>query len=348
MLSRCQRHEFRRIPVVDIVAHLEEMAEAEGLNVDTEVLQLVARQATGSMRDAISLLDQLSALGDSISLEAAQGILGTATSQAVLDVVDALLEGDAAKGIDTMHASLDAGSDPRQFARQVVEYLRGVMLVRMGNAVQVDATVEVRQHMARHAQGFGDQNALLHVIRVFNRASTESRGAWQPSLPLELALLEAMLPPQVADVPTPTAKKTAAPASTPPPAASKPTPPPAEVTKEWGEIVQRVKAQSPNTTGLLNSRTCQHTWDNGVLNLYFGSDVLKEKMEQEKHLQALKKAAEEVFGEPVEIRCSVSGGSGGLPPGVDNTGRVAAAMRLGGEIVDINELAGKDDPDEQE
>jgi DNA polymerase-3 subunit gamma/tau len=57
VLSRCQRHEFRRIPVVEIVAHLKEMAAGEGLNVDAEVFQLVARQATGSLRDAVSLLD---------------------------------------------------------------------------------------------------------------------------------------------------------------------------------------------------------------------------------------------------------------------------------------------------
>ena len=140
VLSRCQRHEFRRIPVVEMVAHLKEMAEGEGLNVSTEVLQLVARQATGSLRDAISLLDQLSALGRRDRSGCRPGGIGTATSQAVIDLTDALLEKDAASGMDILHASLDAGSDPRQFARQVVEYLRGVMLVRMGNADMVDVT----------------------------------------------------------------------------------------------------------------------------------------------------------------------------------------------------------------
>ena len=64
VLSRCQRHEFRRIPVVDIVAYLTDQAAAEGIPVDPEALTLIARQATGSLRDAISLLDQLASAGD--------------------------------------------------------------------------------------------------------------------------------------------------------------------------------------------------------------------------------------------------------------------------------------------
>src|SRR5512145_2032487 len=63
VLSRCQRHEFRRIPVADIVAHLKQMAADEGIQVAPEALTLIARQSTGAMRDAISLLDQLSSTG---------------------------------------------------------------------------------------------------------------------------------------------------------------------------------------------------------------------------------------------------------------------------------------------
>ncbi|MFN2145428.1 MAG: AAA family ATPase, partial [Anaerolineales bacterium] len=363
VLSRCQRHEFRRIPVVEMVAHLREMAESEGLTVSTEVLQLVARQATGSLRDAISLLDQLSALGSEIGLEAAQAVLGTATSQAVIDLTDALLEKDAARGMDILHVSLDAGSDPRQFARQVVEYLRGVMLVRSGNADMVDVTSETRQHMARHAQGFRNSDDLLHVIRAFNTAATETRGNWQPSLPLELAVLEAMSEPQTAPSAGPAPLQNTTPSGKPtehksPPPSAKAAAPAAEAAKpaeqgasqeiirsHWGQIVRLVKEHSPNTTGLLNPKTCQYTWENGVLKLYFSSALLKDKMEDEKHLGALKHAAKQVLDESVEVQCFVSGG-GGLPPEVDSAGRVAAAMRLGGQIVDINDLGDADETDE--
>lgn len=80
VLSRCQRHEFRRIPIEIIVNYLKEKSQTEGLKIEEPVFIEVARQATGSLRDAISLLDQLTSTEEEISLEMAQTILGTATS----------------------------------------------------------------------------------------------------------------------------------------------------------------------------------------------------------------------------------------------------------------------------
>ena len=80
VLSRCQRHEFRRIPVADIVTTLEELAKNEDIQIAPEALALIAHQSTGSLRDAISLLDQLASTGEDISLELAQSVIGTATS----------------------------------------------------------------------------------------------------------------------------------------------------------------------------------------------------------------------------------------------------------------------------
>jgi DNA polymerase-3 subunit gamma/tau len=193
VLSRCQRHEFRRIPVQEIVQHLQQIAAEEHLQVENDALVLIARQSTGAMRDAISLLDQLASTGEQITLEKAQNVLGTATSQVVVDLVNAILAQQADRGLDDIHQSLDSGTDPRQFARQVVEYLRNLMLVRMGNADQVDATAEVRAQMAVQAAQF-DLATLLQAIRVFNTAANEGRSGWQPSLMLELALAEALSP----------------------------------------------------------------------------------------------------------------------------------------------------------
>ncbi len=94
VLSRCQRHEFRRIPVVEIVSHLKILAQGEKIQIEDSALNLIARQATGSMRDSISLLDQLASSGQSITLEITQDILGTAANQAVIDLVTALADGE--------------------------------------------------------------------------------------------------------------------------------------------------------------------------------------------------------------------------------------------------------------
>ncbi len=191
VLSRCQRHEFRRVPVKEIIAVLDDIAAKENIRIQPEAMTLIARQATGSFRDAISLLDQLSSFGGEITLDQAQIILGTATSQVVIDLVDSLTARQAGKGFDLIQQALDAGSDPRQFARQVVDYLRNLLLMQMGNADQVDATLEIRNVMALQAQAF-DSSWLLETIRAFTSAAADQQRGWQPGLALELALAQSV------------------------------------------------------------------------------------------------------------------------------------------------------------
>src|SRR5512140_3411472 len=102
VLSRCQRHEFRRVPVDDIVAQLQHIAEAEKLTVEAEALTLIARQSSGGMRHAISLLDQMASTGKEITLGLTQTILGTATSQAILALIGAIQERDPATGMNLL------------------------------------------------------------------------------------------------------------------------------------------------------------------------------------------------------------------------------------------------------
>ena len=191
VLSRCQRHEFRRVSVDEIVRQLKTIIKAEKIQADDDVLIQIARQSAGGMRDAISLLDQLSSMGDKITLALAQTVLGTATSQTVLDIVSSVMDHDPAHGLETIHKALDAGADPRSLARQIVEYLRGLMLIQMGNVNQVEATADVKKQMQSHARSFSTSD-VLRMMKAFNNAATDLRGGWQPSLSLELALAEVL------------------------------------------------------------------------------------------------------------------------------------------------------------
>jgi DNA polymerase-3 subunit gamma/tau len=374
VLSRCQRHEFRRIPVGEIVEQLKRIAEQEGIQAQAEALTLIARQSTGAMRDAISLLDQLASTGQVITLEIAQTVLGTAASQAVLDVVEALIERRADAGLDRIHAALDGGSDPRQFARQIVDYLRDLLLIRMGNSSQVDATAEMRAQMASHAQKFTTAE-LLRIVRAFNYAAVEARSAWQPALPLEMAFVEALEAPQTAESaapPPPTAAPVApptqrTPAPNPPPAAQAPKTAPPEAAQDtapaalrkappispdstpadpqaaqklaavWPQILSLVRQKSQPAYGALNSCTSR-VLHGDQLTLSFASDVLKNKMEKPESLALLRAALEQVFGREIYVQCIVDiSRRDTVPPGVENDGIVAAALRdLGGELVDIN------------
>jgi DNA polymerase-3 subunit gamma/tau len=346
VMSRCQRHEFRRIPVNEIVEQLKNISAGEGIEADEDVYQVIARQAVGGMRDGISLLDQLSAIGGKISLENAENVLGTATSEAVLELVSALIDKDAAQGLTVIQTTLDGGSDPRQFARQIIEYLRGVMIVSSGNAAQVDSTAETKTKMAEHAQAFSSKR-LVEVIRIFNEAAGNIRGNWQPSLPLELAFVESI------------SDQESSPVTNPPPQAKRPAPvetkrsnPPVEKAKakptsaspkldkdKWEQILEIVKKESVITNGLLNSCRTRE-FHNRVLTLGYSSDVLRDRMVEECHHALVEKAVEKVYGSGARVECVVNaGGRTQLPPEMDSTGMIATGLRLGGEVVDINHLS---------
>jgi DNA polymerase-3 subunit gamma/tau len=135
------------------------------------------------------LLDQLASSGKPVTLAESQQVLGTATSQAVVELVNALLDHDPQSGINRIHSALDGGADPRQFARQVVDYLRNLLLIKMDGAGQIDVPAELRSQMDTHARWLTIPD-LMVAIRAFNTAVIDERGSWQPGLPLELAFAE--------------------------------------------------------------------------------------------------------------------------------------------------------------
>jgi len=152
---------------------------------------LISRQATGSLRDAISLLDQLASTGDMVTLERVQQILGTAADEAVRVIVKALADQDIAQGLTVINRALDGGADPRQLARQIVEYLREVLLSKMGGAAPLDeaagdgeASLEVAPRL--------ELSHVLGAIHAFVQAASEGRPGPVPGLPLEIAFLEAL------------------------------------------------------------------------------------------------------------------------------------------------------------
>ena len=186
VLSRCQRHEFRRIPTDVISGYLDEKARDGGYEIEPEALQLISRQATGSLRDATSLLDQLLSMGEAVTLKQAQEVLGTALDETVGDLVQAIANGEVGTGLEIISQALDGGIDPRQFARQVVEWLRILLLITAGDTIDLES-----ERMVAQAE-LMKTDRILAAMHAFSQATRGERTAWQPGLALELAFMDAV------------------------------------------------------------------------------------------------------------------------------------------------------------
>src|SRR5215216_389915 len=371
VLSRCQRHEFRRVPVDEIVKQLKMIIKAEKIQADDDALIQIARQSSGGMRDAISLLDQLSSTGDKITLALAQTVLGTATSQTVLDVLSSINDHDPAHGLETIHKALDAGADPRSLARQIVEYLRGLMLIQMGNISQVEATSDVKKQMQSHAKSFTTSD-VLRMMKVFNNAATDLRGGWQPSLNLELALAEVLdapnqsIPQITASVPSKPQLIADTRQSAPIKQTAQKPPTPAQpkdrrdegsevleqepevdvhtpersslsagdIIKAWKHMSATLPKGQANLSALMNSVRMIDVQGNTLI-LGLASDVLVSKIDKPDQIEAIQKLIMDEFGVEINIRCLVTNAKGKIPPNVPQDGMVATAIQHGGEIVDM-------------
>jgi DNA polymerase-3 subunit gamma/tau len=219
IISRCQRFVFTRHSIPNIVAHLAHIAQEEGITLEDGVAERIARAATGAMRDAISILDQLIAGSDHvITLAQVHGLLGATDTSKVGALVDALTAADVQHALQVINEVADDGADLRQFARDLVERLRTLMLIcATGDTSSLDAPAETVQEMQQQA-------AQTHVaqlvawLKLFSNLDQQLKNSPYGQLPLELAVVEALFP----QTPAPTLA--AAPARTP--GATRPTPAP--------------------------------------------------------------------------------------------------------------------------
>jgi len=196
VLSRCQRLDFRRVSLKNLIKKLKLICEKEEISITPEAMELIARQATGSFRDAESLLDQLASYGgkSEITMGQVQAMLGTASRQAVSDLVDHLIARDTKAGLHLINDVIYEGSEPRQFNAEVLEHLHDLLLLKTsGGSDLINVTTDELAAMKRQAEEF-DLSQLIRTIRLFNGVASSLRYAPQPQMPLELAFVEATLP----------------------------------------------------------------------------------------------------------------------------------------------------------
>jgi DNA polymerase-3 subunit gamma/tau len=193
ILSRCQQYDFRMIPARELQAHLRGVASREKIRVSDAALAQVARAAEGSVRDALSLFDQVLAFtGDEVKDEDVAGLLGLVDRELLLRASAAIVEGSSLAVLELVESLADYGADYRNFARELLLHLRDVLLVKLsteGSPLLAAILPEEREKLRDRAEALSEED-LLRALDVLTRAEGELRSSPDPRVALEIALLK--------------------------------------------------------------------------------------------------------------------------------------------------------------
>lgn len=344
VLSRCQRFDFRRIPAPEIAGHLRHIVEEEGFQAEDEALMAIARSAQGCMRDAVSLLDQMFSFGDqTVTLRQVQQVLGAVGGQMVNELVDALAEREIPQGLRLVQQLVLDGASLTEFTHQVVEHLRGVMVLQMAHDPQLlnELPGETVRQMQQQAQRM-TLPITIAAVKRFSEAINQLKSSYQPQLPLELAFIEAVngvmvapaptmvaAAPTQAPVATPTTTTNAAPSAKPttaqgkgkqpatPPAAETSTveaagPPPLDHTAikklrdQWKQLQAQIKTDlGVKVWAALNSVRDIAVSDRGVAFAFGNNAFAQQMMNQPENHAKIVTILSDFLGRPVQLECQL-------------------------------------------
>jgi DNA polymerase-3 subunit gamma/tau len=191
ILSRCQRFDFKRIPLMTVVAHLRHIVDQEGIHISAEALTVVARKGDGSMRDSLSTLDQVLAFcGDQVADEEVVALLGVVDRRLLADAAAAVLARDTRTALEIVKRVDEFGYNMRQFCQELIDQFRVLLLCKAVDAVE--ELVELSDHERESVQRLAQQVDLTTVQRalaILLRADSDMAHSSFARLILEMALV---------------------------------------------------------------------------------------------------------------------------------------------------------------
>jgi DNA polymerase-3 subunit gamma/tau len=193
ILSRCQQYDFRMIPTRELQQHLRKVADQEKIRVSDAALALVARAAEGSVRDSLSLFDQVLAFtGDEVPDADVAGLLGLVDRELLHRASKAIVEGDSLAMLDLVESLADYGADYRNFVRELLLHLREILLVKLAPAESplLHGVLPEELERLRALAGALSEEDLLRGLDLLTRAEGELRNASDPRVALDLVLLK--------------------------------------------------------------------------------------------------------------------------------------------------------------
>lgn len=191
VLSRCQRFDFRRIPVIEIIAQLEKIIKSENVDVDKEVLFAIARASDGALRDAESILDQLVSFSkDKISLKDVISVLGLVEEDLLFEITDKIIQRDARGALVLLNSLIDEGKDIAVFLSSLLEHFRNLMVAKITQTdiELIDLPKDICERLFKQAKEF----TLEEIFSSFNilvATQEMSKRLESVRIPLEISLV---------------------------------------------------------------------------------------------------------------------------------------------------------------
>lgn len=193
--SRCQRFEFKKSTLPQIVEKIGFICSKEGVKAKQDVLELIARMADGSMRDAESLLDEVINFEQKeIKKEEVEDILGIVAVEFIAKLVDFLLKKDEKGAIEYLNQFLQGGVDAENFIKKLISYLRDLFLVKINSHIFDKNTIFTKEEEINLKRQEGDfsEECLRKTIKIFLEAKNQVKWSDLPQLPIELAIMDSI------------------------------------------------------------------------------------------------------------------------------------------------------------
>ncbi|WZL73366.1 DNA polymerase III subunit gamma/tau [Clostridiaceae bacterium 35-E11] len=196
ILSRCQRFDFKRVKEADMIRRLDYICNTMDIKVEESALQLIARNADGAMRDALSILDQcMSFCTESIAYDDVIDILGTVGDDFMFRLVEAIAEGNAQNAMELIEELVGAGKDIQQFIKDLIEYYRNLMMTKVAH--NLEGIIRLSKENIERLKNQGERmqiNAIIRGIHILSQAAADAKWSTQPRVLLEMSVIKLCQP----------------------------------------------------------------------------------------------------------------------------------------------------------
>lgn len=328
IISRCQRFDFKRISIIDIVNKLKNIIAEEKIKIDQKILEAIARQSEGHMRDAESILGQIVAIGGKeITAEEADLVIPRSDIAEVINLISYLAKKDAASGIELINKIVNEGVDLKTFLRDMVEILRKMLFTKISPALSERLGMELGESLEIKINETGKDleiGVLINIIEEFNKAQNELKGSFIPQMPIELAIIRIcsgyVAPASSSTAPAnrggvinkifgsrPIGEAPSAPSAPSPRAMPSLSVKQEEILSKWNEVLVRIKKYNHSLSFIL--RVCQpRDLVGNQLCLAFKYKFHKDRVSDLSIRPIIEKVLTEVYGTPLAFEAIVDEG----------------------------------------